>query len=57
MGMAACLLIGLYVRDELSYDRFHDDASDIHRVTQTRRLGTVQQTAVTPPPLGPEGFP
>ena len=30
VGMAACLLIGLYVGDELSYDTFHDDADRIH---------------------------
>jgi putative ABC transport system permease protein len=30
VGMAACLLIGLYVGDELSYDTFHADADRIH---------------------------
>ena len=52
-GLAACFLIGRYVVHEWSYDRFHADADDIHRVTQTRRFGTVQELAVTPPPLGP----
>ena len=32
VGIAACLLIGLYVRHEWSYDRFHEDANRIHRV-------------------------
>jgi len=32
IGIAACLLIGLYVRHEWSYDRFHDDADRIHRI-------------------------
>ncbi len=32
LGIAACLLIALYVRHELSYDDFHDDAEQIHRV-------------------------
>ncbi len=31
-GMAACLLIGLYVRYELSYDVFHEKAERIYRV-------------------------
>jgi hypothetical protein len=31
VGMAACLLIGLYVRDELTYDRFHKNADRIYR--------------------------
>jgi len=30
VGMTACLLIGVYVGDELSYDDFHDKASRIH---------------------------
>jgi putative ABC transport system permease protein len=30
VGMAACLLIGLYVGDELSYDTFHDRADRIY---------------------------
>ncbi len=30
VGMAACLLIGLYVGDELSYDDFHTRAERIH---------------------------
>ncbi len=29
VGMAACLLIGLYVEDEFSYDTFHEDADQI----------------------------
>ncbi|MEL7360663.1 MAG: ABC transporter permease [Bacteroidota bacterium] len=32
LGLAACLLIGAYVVDELSYDRFHADADRIVRV-------------------------
>jgi putative ABC transport system permease protein len=32
VGLAACLLIGLYVQDELSYDRFHEKGSRIYRL-------------------------
>ena len=32
IGMACCLLIALYVRDELSYDQFHKNADRIYRV-------------------------
>ncbi len=32
-GMAACILIFLFVQDELSYDRHHEHAEDIYRVT------------------------
>ena len=34
VGMACCLLIGLYVQNELSYDRFHPDADRTVRVVQ-----------------------
>lgn len=32
VGLAACLLITLYVADELSYDRYHERADRIYRV-------------------------
>ncbi|WBL25761.1 ABC transporter permease [Zunongwangia sp. HGR-M22] len=32
IGMASCILIAIYVWDELSYDRFYDNADDIARV-------------------------
>ena len=32
LGIACCLLILLYVQDELSYDRFHEQADEIYRV-------------------------
>ena len=35
-GMASCLLISLYVLHELSYDKFHQKADRIFRVTYTR---------------------
>lgn len=36
IGMACVLLIYLWVRDELSFDRFHTGAEDIYRVVQTQ---------------------
>ncbi|MBI2506012.1 MAG: ABC transporter permease [Candidatus Latescibacteria bacterium] len=33
-GMAACLLIVLFVQDELRYDQFHEQAPHIYRVLQ-----------------------
>ncbi len=32
VGLAACLLIGLYVQDEMAYDRFHEKGSRIYRL-------------------------
>ena len=34
VGIACCLLILLFVQDELSYDRFHKNADKIYRVTE-----------------------
>lgn len=33
VGLASCILIFLYIRHELSYDRFHENADRIYRVT------------------------
>ena len=38
VGMACCLLILLYVQDELSYDRFYQNADQIYRVTLRARI-------------------
>jgi putative ABC transport system permease protein len=46
VGLAAFTLIALYVRFELSFDRYHDNAGRIYRVIREGR-------AFTPPPLGP----
>ena len=46
LGIACCLLIVLYVRDELSYDRYHDKADRIYRVVTDERQGDqVSRTA------------
>ncbi|NBB75582.1 MAG: ABC transporter permease, partial [Bacteroidetes bacterium] len=37
IGIAACFLIALYVRHELSYDDFHAKADRIYRVVQNER--------------------
>lgn len=46
VGMACCIFLLLFVRDELSYDRFHEDADSIHRVNM--RIGDGRQVALTP---------
>jgi putative ABC transport system permease protein len=52
VGMACSLLIGLYVRDELSYDRFHDGAADLYRVNWDFDWnGQAGVGPGTPPPL------
>ena len=39
IGMAACVLILLYVQDELSYDRYHDNAEAVYRVNLKGAVG------------------
>lgn len=34
LGLACCLLIGLFVRDELRFDRFHANADRTYRIVQ-----------------------
>ncbi len=40
IGMAVCLLILIYVRQELSYDKYHKDVERIYRITQDIRTQT-----------------
>lgn len=40
MGLAICLLILLFVKDELSYDKYHTRADDIYRIVTQWGFGT-----------------
>ncbi|HEV8284615.1 MAG TPA: ABC transporter permease [Chitinophagaceae bacterium] len=54
-GLAACLLIGVYINHELSYDKFNTNAERIVRATMEYKLaGTVNQTATTGTKAGPQ---
>ncbi|NIW95627.1 MAG: FtsX-like permease family protein, partial [Phycisphaerae bacterium] len=37
IGIGCCILILLYVQDELSFDRFHQNSDRIYRIIETRR--------------------
>jgi len=52
VGMACCLLILLFVYDELSYDRQHQNAERIYRVTAAY-VKTGKHWACIGPPVGP----
>lgn len=52
LGISCTALIGMWVNDELSYDRFHEDYDRIYRVTATLPEMKVH-AAVTPAPLAP----
>lgn len=52
LGLASCLLITLYVVDELSYDKSFDHAERIYRVNSDIRFGGADmKLAVAPDPL------
>ncbi|HUB60150.1 MAG TPA: FtsX-like permease family protein [Puia sp.] len=54
IGLTGCLLIGLFIADELSFDRFHVNAARIARVTSEYSMsGTVNPGAVTGTRVGP----
>src|SRR5262245_10783356 len=52
IGLACCMAIGVFIQDELSYDRFQQDYGHIYRVVQTQKQadGTFQ-IASTPDPM------
>lgn len=55
MGLAATFIIGVYIQEDVSFDRFHDNSSKIYRVLTLDMAEGVSSklVGVTPPPLGP----
>src|SRR6476646_10276747 len=54
-GLTACLLIGIYISQELSYDQFNAKKNRIVRVTmEYAKTGTPNQTATTGTKVGPQ---
>jgi len=53
IGLATCLLILLYVKDELSYDRYNEKADRIYRIDGDLKFaGNHFVIAVAPEPMG-----
>ncbi len=54
LGLTTCLIIILYIADELSYDKFHRNAERIYQVGLHAKIGPQDITVSnTPPPMGP----
>lgn len=53
MGMACCIMIFLWVQDELSFDRFHENGDDIYRIVCDWDKNNWKGVEGTPGPLGP----
>lgn len=56
LGMACCILILLYVTDELSYDNFHEKADRIYRVNAISSIGVTTRYYATVPPALAQGL-
>jgi putative ABC transport system permease protein len=54
IGIACCLMIFLWIQNELGYDRFHKNAGELYRIFQeSPQGGKVFHFASTPSGLGP----
>ncbi len=53
VGMSACILILLWVQNELSYNRFHENADQLYRAVEHERMSDGRTLSY---PLFPTGF-
>ena len=56
IGMACCILILMYVTDELSYDKFHEKSDQIYRINSISSIGTTTRHYATVPPALAKGL-
>ncbi len=49
VGMTCCILILLWVQDEWSYDRYHENADRIYRITYAEEIGDAYDHYANPP--------
>ncbi len=57
IGLACCILVILFVKNEITYDRFHTQANQIFRPYMTElEEDQTRVNTVTPGPLGPLGL-
>src|SRR6476620_568992 len=54
IGLAVCMLIFLYTKDELSYDQFHKNKAQLFRIIQNLKFGAdaPQTIGITTPVMG-----
>ena len=55
IGLASCIIIGIYVFSEFSFDKFHHNHKHIYRVNKitNEKTGKSQQDGITPGQLAP----
>ena len=55
IGSACCILILMYMTDELSFDNYHEKGDRIYKVLSFSTMGTTtRQYATIPPAMAPE---
>ncbi|MCP4613065.1 MAG: FtsX-like permease family protein [Planctomycetes bacterium] len=55
IGLASCILILMYIFDELSYDKYHENAENIYRLeTDLKVAGDLSEFAITGGGMGPD---
>jgi putative ABC transport system permease protein len=50
VGVACCLLLALYIQDELSYDKHHKDGERIFRITSHGKYSKMESHGIEPRP-------
>ncbi len=54
LGVACCLLLALYIQDEMSYDKHHKDLDRLYRIDSHFQTGRgLDDLATTSPPIAP----
>lgn len=53
LGIACCLLIMLYVKDEMTFDKFHENGNDTYRVRSTPNFNKLLTMEYVSLPVGP----
>ncbi len=56
IGIACCLLIFIYVKEELTYDRYHSNGDRIHRIYSQLNFGGGEMTTSSTSIIGPKTF-
>ena len=56
IGIACCLLIFVYVKDELTYDRYHEKVDQLYRITGQIKFGGSDINMAATSIIGPEIF-
>jgi len=54
IGMACCIFILMWIKDELSFDRYHEHSANLYHVRAWSQSGNIRENiAASPPALGP----